>query len=63
MIKLFSALDIFFFPYPTYAAAGCRVISDGNGYTTIKTPVRNHDGQAKIEVTENFLVRMSAHAT
>lgn len=50
MIKLFSAL-IFSFLIPLTAAAA--EYSDGNGYTTIKTPVRTSD-PSKIEVTEIF---------
>jgi len=46
MIKLFSALILSFLIPLTAAAAE---YSDGNGYTTIKTPVRTSD-PSKIEV-------------
>ncbi|MFT2098051.1 thiol:disulfide interchange protein DsbA/DsbL [Marinomonas sp. GJ51-6] len=50
MIKLFSAVVLsFFMSLPAFAAE----YSDGNGYTTIKTPVRTSD-PSKIEVTEIF---------
>ncbi|ETX12541.1 thiol:disulfide interchange protein [Marinomonas ushuaiensis DSM 15871] len=50
MIKLFSALIFSIFIPLTAAAAD---YSDGNGYTTIKTPVRTAD-PSKVEVTEIF---------
>lgn len=50
MIKLFSAFILSIFIPLTAAAAD---YSDGNGYTTIKTPVRTAD-PSKIEVTEIF---------
>lgn len=50
MIKLFSAAILsFFISLPVFSAE----YSDGNGYTTIKTPVRTSD-PSKIEVTEIF---------
>lgn len=50
MIKLFSAAILsFFISLPAFSAE----YSDGNGYTTIKTPVRTSD-PSKIEVTEIF---------
>ncbi|MEP0071908.1 MAG: thiol:disulfide interchange protein DsbA/DsbL [Marinomonas sp.] len=50
MIKLFSAVVLsFFMSLPAFAAE----YSDGNGYTTIKTPVRTSD-PSKVEVTEIF---------
>ncbi|MEO9275056.1 thiol:disulfide interchange protein DsbA/DsbL [Marinomonas sp. 5E14-1] len=50
MIKLFSAVVLSFFMSLSAFAAE---YSDGNGYTTIKTPVRTSD-PSKIEVTEIF---------
>ncbi|MCW4630905.1 hypothetical protein [Marinomonas rhodophyticola] len=50
MIKFLSAL-IFSLLIPLSAVAA--EYSDGNGYTTIKTPVRTSDPN-KIEVTEIF---------
>lgn len=50
MMKLFSAL-ILSLLIPLTAAA--TEYSDGNGYTTIKTPVRTSD-PTKVEVTEIF---------
>lgn len=50
MIKLFSALVLSFLMTLTAVAAE---YSDGNGYTTIKTPVRTSD-PSKVEVTEIF---------
>lgn len=50
MIKLFSALILSIFIPLTAAAAD---YSDGNGYTTIKTPVRTAD-PSKVEVIEIF---------
>tara|TARA_R110001606_G_scaffold355835_1_gene506888 strand:- start:704 stop:1327 length:624 start_codon:yes stop_codon:yes gene_type:complete len=50
MMKLFSALILSLLIPLTAAAAE---YSDGNGYTTIKTPVRTSD-PTKVEVTEIF---------
>ncbi|TYL46826.1 thiol:disulfide interchange protein DsbA/DsbL [Marinomonas sp. IMCC 4694] len=50
MFKLFSALVLSLLIPLTAAAAQ---YSDGNGYTTIKTPVRTSD-PSKVEVTEIF---------
>ncbi len=50
MIKLFSAL---LFSFLISSTAFAAEYSDGNGYTTIKNPVRTSD-PSKIEVTEIF---------
>ncbi|MBD5771069.1 thiol:disulfide interchange protein DsbA/DsbL [Marinomonas colpomeniae] len=50
MTKLFSAFILSFFVSLSAVAAD---YSDGNGYTTIKTPVRTSD-PSKVEVTEIF---------
>jgi thiol:disulfide interchange protein DsbA len=50
MTKLFSAFILSFFISLSAVAAD---YSDGNGYTTIKTPVRTSD-PSKVEVTEIF---------